>query len=94
MLDRKYYKNGQKVYDYGGSTLTYFYKSGVKKASRPFIDNRMEGEWMFWRETGQLWQIGNFRNNMKHGLWVRYDREGREEYREIFENNKPLKKQR
>jgi len=48
----------------------------------------MDGEWKFYRESGQLWQVANFKNNMKHGLWVRYDRNGKEEYREIFENNK------
>ncbi len=92
MLSKKYYTNGQRVYKYDGFKLVFYYKSGVIKASGPFINNCMEGEWKFWRETGQLWQIGNFKSNMKHGLWVRYNREGQEEYMETFEKNKPVKK--
>lgn len=92
MLEKKFYKNGQAVYDYDGKILTYYYKNGKIKAAGPFMNNMMEGEWMFYRETGELWQVANFKSNMKHGLWVRYNRNGDEEYRETFENNKQLRK--
>jgi antitoxin component YwqK of YwqJK toxin-antitoxin module len=48
----------------------------------------MEGEWKFFRETGQLWQIGNFKKDMKNGKWLRYDKNNKLEYREIFKDNK------
>lgn len=48
----------------------------------------MEGEWKFYRESGQSWQVGNFKNGEKNGNWVRYDKEGNLEYEEDFENDK------
>jgi antitoxin component YwqK of YwqJK toxin-antitoxin module len=51
----------------------------------------MEGEWIFYRETGQLWVVGNFKNNKKHGSWVRYDKNDKIEYNENFENDKVIK---
>jgi antitoxin component YwqK of YwqJK toxin-antitoxin module len=82
------YKNGQKVKEQKGSTLTWFYKTGVVKARGKFVDNRMEGRWVFNRESGQLWQIGHFKNNKKHGEWVRYDKKGQVEYRARFADGK------
>jgi antitoxin component YwqK of YwqJK toxin-antitoxin module len=52
----------------------------------------MEGEWIFCRETGQLWQIANFKNNKEHGCWIRYARNNKINYQEEFENNKIIKK--
>ena len=44
----------------------------------------MEGKWIFNRESGQLWQTGNFKNNEKHGEWIRYDKKGEKEYHVNF----------
>jgi len=52
----------------------------------------MQGEWKFYRETSQLWQVGNFINGNKNGSWVRYDRNGKLEYSENFIDNKLTKK--
>ena len=92
MLNKKQYANGQKVYDLEGNQLTYYYKHGGLKARGPFVDGQMEGEWTFWRENGQFWQVGHFKNNMKHGSFVRYDREGKVEYQEEFQENKVIRK--
>jgi len=92
MLEKKLYTNGQPVYAMTGDKLTYFYKNGNIKAQGPFINNLMEGEWIFYRETGQLWQTANFRNNKKHGSWIRYDKNDKIEYQEEFENNRIIKK--
>jgi antitoxin component YwqK of YwqJK toxin-antitoxin module len=48
----------------------------------------MQGEWNFNRESGQLWQVGNFKDNKKHGKWIRCDKQGHLEYEESFENGK------
>ena len=92
MLEKNLYANGQPVYEMTGDKLTYFYKNGKIKAQGLFINNLMEGEWIFYRETGQLWQVANFRNNKKHGLWIRYDKNDKIEYQEKFEENKIIKK--
>ena len=51
----------------------------------------MEGDWIFYRESGQLWGTGQFKSNMKHGHWVRYDKSGELEADDMFEENKKLK---
>jgi antitoxin component YwqK of YwqJK toxin-antitoxin module len=94
MLEKKFYANGQKIHELIGDKLTYFFKNGKIKAAGPYVDGKMEGEWMFYRETGQLWVVGNFKNNMKHGSWVRYDKNGQTEYNERFENNKVIKQKK
>lgn len=86
------YTNGQKNMEMIGDKRVVYYRNGKVRAEGAYIAEKMEGEWTFFRETGQLWQIGNFLNNMKHGLWVRYDREGKIEYQETFVNNKMVKK--
>lgn len=89
MLEKKTYANGQKVYELSDDRLTYYYKSGVKKAEGPFINGMMQGEWVFYRETGQLWQTASFLNNMKHGEFIRYNKAGQIEYHQHFEKNSP-----
>ena len=90
MLTNKNYKNGQKVFDLNNEYLIYYFKDGTVKAEGIFKDNVMEGKWKFYRNSGQLWQIGHFFNNNKHGEWIRFNRDGLVEYSEVFENGKQL----
>lgn len=92
MLDNKKYKNGNDVYQIKDNILTYYFKDGTVKAKGHFIDNLMEGEWLFYRQGGQLWQIGNFKNNKKNGYWRRYDKNDKLEYQEEFVDGKLIKK--
>ena len=91
MLDKEKYSNGQNVYRYENNTLTYYYKSGKIKATGKFVNNLMEGEWNFYKESGLLWQIGNFKNGNKNGLWVRFDNNKNIIYKEEFIDNKIIK---
>jgi antitoxin component YwqK of YwqJK toxin-antitoxin module len=91
MLDKKYYVNGQIAHELVGDQLTYSFKNGKAKAKGTFINGLMEGEWLFYRETGQLWQIGNFKNSKKNGSFIRYDRNDQVEYQETFENDTIIK---
>lgn len=91
MLKKKIYTNGQKVYELVGNKLTYFFKNGKIKAEGPFENNLMEGEWKFYRETGQLWQVGNFKASKKNGSFIRYDKNDKLEYNETFLNDKLIK---
>ncbi|NHE56606.1 toxin-antitoxin system YwqK family antitoxin [Cyclobacterium plantarum] len=87
-MKNKEYVNGQKTFEQSGERLTYFYKDGKVKAEGASINGLMQGEWKFYRESGQLWQIGNFRDNEKHGNWIRYDKLGNLEYDKTFINGK------
>lgn len=88
MMKKKEYANGQKTHEQKGDTLTYFFKDGKVKAEGISINDAMEGEWKFYRESGQLWQVGNFKNGEKNGNWIRYDKDDNLEYEEDFENGK------
>ena len=92
MQDKEFYKNGQKIHELKENYLIYYFKDGKVKAEGIFEQELMEGEWKFYRETGQLWQIGNFKGGKKNGHWVRYDRDGNVEYDEFFENDKKVKR--
>lgn len=91
-MKNKQYANGQIVYEQNGDVLTYFFKNGRVKAKGLSINDVMEGEWIFYRESGQLWQVANFKNGQKHGSWIRYDKSDQVEYDETFENGKKKKK--
>jgi antitoxin component YwqK of YwqJK toxin-antitoxin module len=91
MMKNKEYSNGQKTFEQTGDKLTYFFKNGKIKAEGLSIKEIMEGEWKFYRETGQLWQVGNFNGGQKHGSWLRYDKKGKLEYEESFINGKIVK---
>jgi antitoxin component YwqK of YwqJK toxin-antitoxin module len=91
MLEKTHYSNGQKVFHLENDYLTYYYKNGIKKAEGKFVNLNMQDEWKFYRENGDLWQIGNFKDNQKHGNFVRYDKNGEVEYNENFNNGKQLK---
>ncbi len=91
-MKQKRYANGQKTYEQKGDILTYFFKDGTVKATGKSINGMMQGEWNFYRATGQLWQVGNFKDDLKHGTWIRYDRSGNLEYEAYFENGKERKK--
>ena len=73
-------------------SLTYYFQTGAIKAKGESIDGVMEGKWIFNRESGQLWQTGNFKNNKKHGEWIRYDKKGEKEYHVNFSNGKQVEK--
>lgn len=94
MQQEEFYANGQKVHELTGNRLVYYFKDGTVKAEGGFENGEMTGEWRFYRATGELWQVGHFRNNKKHGTFVRYDRSGQVEYYEEFEDDKKLKGKR
>lgn len=91
-MKESFFKNGQKATSQKGDVLTYFYKSGPVKAKGKFVDDLMQGKWVFNREDGSLWQIGHFKDNLKHGEWIRYDKTGKVEYRERFVQGKNVKR--
>lgn len=91
MMNKKQYANGQKTYEQKGDILTYFFKDGKVKAKGHSVNGVMQGEWKFYRETGQLWQVGNFKEGQKHGSWVRYDKKDKLEYQETFVNGNLVK---
>ena len=57
MLKNGEYANGQKTYELVGNRMSYFFKNGKVKAEGNYEDGLMEGEWKFYRESGQLWQV-------------------------------------
>jgi antitoxin component YwqK of YwqJK toxin-antitoxin module len=91
-MEKKTYANGQRVYEAQGDCLTYYFKNGRVKADGRIENGQMVGEWKFYRETGQLWQVGHFRLGKKNGSWIRYDKNGSLEHQEEFLDNKKARK--
>ncbi len=87
-----HYKNGQKTFEQKGDILTYYFNTGAIRAKGPSPQGKMQGKWIFNRKSGQLWGVGHFKDDKKHGLWLRYDKNGKEEYRETFYEGKQVKK--
>ena len=90
-LGKDTYVNGQKIYELKENRLTFFFKDGKLKADGPFENGMMQGEQIFYRATGQLWEIGHFKNDIKEGSWIRYDKNDKIEYNETFQNGKICK---
>ncbi|CUA84914.1 hypothetical protein Ga0061061_101608 [Chelatococcus sambhunathii] len=92
MQGKTRYANGQPVFRQEDELLTYYFKTGLKKAQGRSVAGVMQGEWLFWRETGELWQIGHFRDGVKHGDWLRLARDGSVEKRETFAEGKAVRR--
>lgn len=86
------YSNGQIIQEITATTKTVFFKNGRIKAQGPFYNGQMEGKWTFYRETGELWQTGELKANIKHGSWERFDRTGQRVYLEEFSEGSLVKK--
>lgn len=91
MENNNTYKNGQVISEQKENRLTYYYKNGKVKAEGIFENDMMQGQWLFYRETGQLWQVGSFKDSIKHGHFIRYDRADKLEYDEHFAEGKKTK---
>lgn len=89
---QKTYKNWQAMCWLTWDMLTIFFKTWIVKAQGEYKKDLMEWEWIFNRESGKLWQVGNFVHGEKHGLWIRYNHEWRIDYKAEFANNKCIKK--
>jgi antitoxin component YwqK of YwqJK toxin-antitoxin module len=91
LLEKKLYANGKKTFDIEKDVLTYYFKNGKIKAQGHLKNQKMQGEWRFYRESGQLWQVGHFIDNEKNGSWIRYDKNDKVEYSKDFKDNKVVK---
>lgn len=85
------YNNGQAVSEQKGDMLTYYHEDGKTKARGKCIDGSFEGKWEFFKKEGFLWQVGHFKNNKKHGTWVRYKADGSIEKEQMFDQGTEVK---
>lgn len=86
-----YYKNGQVKQMTEDGIRTHYFENGTIKATGPF-DGKMQGDWEFYRKSGELWQIGQLVNDIKNGKWIRYNLDGQIEKEAQFENGKEIKR--
>lgn len=82
------YANGQHFLSIEDGILTYYFKDGLIKAQGPYVKDRMEGQWTFYKKGHILWQVGHFKAGIKNGSWTRYDANGKIEYYETFVEGK------
>lgn len=85
------YSNGQVISEQKGEILTYYHINGKVKAQGKLINGLFQGKWIFHKKEGYLWVTGHFKDNKKHGKWIRYKSGGSVEKEENFENGKSVK---
>lgn len=94
-MKKKQYANGQDTHKIDNEIITYYFKSGRVKAYGGYVNEQMQGKWIFNRETqnekDHLWQVGNFVDNQKHGRWIRYTKNDEVEFDENFDHGKLIK---
>ncbi|MEO6728851.1 MAG: hypothetical protein ABIM99_02920 [Candidatus Dojkabacteria bacterium] len=66
-------------------------KNGQLKAIGKMVDGKMDGKWEWWRESGEFWQEGHFKNGSREGTWTRYGRDGNVEKIKKFKDNVEIK---
>lgn len=86
------YRNGQVKSDIKGDILTHYFVDGTIKAQGRIVKEKMDGKWIFNKKDGSLWQIGNFKEDIKDGEWIRYDSKGEIAYHVEFKDGKIIKK--
>ena len=85
MEREKTYANGQAISSQRGNILTYYFKTGIVKATGPVVENQvLDGKWVFYRENGMLSEVGHFKAGQKHGIWLFYDALGQLAYESEF----------
>jgi len=50
-----------------------YHVNGELKMKSHYVNGKLEGKMEFWYSTGKLKTEGSMKNDMKHGLWLRYD---------------------
>ena len=98
MRNKKYYRNGQVAYEIADGVYTSYYKSAVAwgtpvvYATGPYIEGKMEGDWVFFRRNGMLWKAGAYKNGEKQGMWKQFDRKGQLKLEEEYNKGWIVKK--
>lgn len=66
---------------------TYWRKDGSREKRGHFASGgKRVGRWRWWHENGKLAREGHFRANKKHGSWVFFDDQGREQIRGAYQD--------
>ncbi len=54
-----------------------FYANGVLKAKGKFKNEKLHGDWQWFRKTGVIMRSGSFKNGTQVGIWTTYDASGK-----------------
>ncbi len=54
-----------------------FYANGVLKAKGKFKNEKLHGDWQWFRKTGVIMRSGSFKNGAQVGIWTTYDASGK-----------------
>lgn len=93
MEREKTFANGQAVSSQRGDILTYYYKTGIVKATGTVLkDQVMDGKWLFYSENGLLTEVGYYKKGKKHGVFLHYDKLGQLVYEVEFSEGKEVRK--
>ena len=54
-----------------------FYPNGVLKAKGKYKNEKLHGDWKWFRKTGVIMRSGSFKNGEQVGIWITYDVKGK-----------------
>jgi antitoxin component YwqK of YwqJK toxin-antitoxin module len=91
--DGKLFVEGQHIAGQRTGVWKVYLRSGQLKATGPFLDHKMHGEWTWFSKDGALVQVGSFDNNeLQTGKWMRYHPNGQIKEIDQFEQGKKVAK--
>ncbi|PJB13043.1 MAG: nicotinic acid mononucleotide adenyltransferase [Flavobacteriales bacterium CG_4_9_14_3_um_filter_40_17] len=56
---------------------TYFYENGQVRQQGYFKDNKLDGQWISYREDGTKSALANYANGKKTGKWLFWSEDGK-----------------
>jgi len=54
-----------------------FYPNGILKAKGKYKNNKLHGDWKWFRKTGVIMRSGSFIDGEQAGTWITYDAQGK-----------------
>ena len=54
-----------------------FYPNGILKAKGKYKNNKLHGDWKWFRKTGVIMRSGSFIDGEQTGTWITYDAQGK-----------------
>jgi antitoxin component YwqK of YwqJK toxin-antitoxin module len=86
----EWYENGNlksEINTQSGMNIYYTY-DGKKEMEGKMIDGKREETWTYWYPSGQIRSINNYKEDLRHGVQIKYYENGNKQSEIYFENGK------
>lgn len=66
---------------------TTYYPNQQKQSEGEIKDEKMDGQWSFWFQNGQIWTTAQYKENIKQGKQTVWHDNGQKYYEGLFKDN-------